>query len=77
MDWVVHGVAKSWTQLSNFQFHFQAEKKKITTLSSMPLYILEMFVGLTGNEALLISRGREDRRTVFLNLFSGRFMLRC
>ena len=28
MDWVVHGVAKSQTQLSNFQFHFQAEEKK-------------------------------------------------
>ena len=22
MDYIVHGVAKSWTQLSNFQFHF-------------------------------------------------------
>ena len=22
-DWMVHGVAKSWTQLSNFYFHFQ------------------------------------------------------
>ena len=22
MDWIVHGVAKSWTQLSNLHFHF-------------------------------------------------------
>ena len=28
IDWVVHGVPKSQTRLSNFQFHFQAEKKK-------------------------------------------------
>ena len=26
MDCIVHGVAKSWTELSNFHFHFQAFK---------------------------------------------------
>ena len=25
MDGIVHGVAKSWTQLSDFHFHFQAQ----------------------------------------------------
>ena len=24
MDYIVHGVTKSWTQLSNFDFHFQS-----------------------------------------------------
>ena len=28
IDWIVHGVAKNRTRLSNFQSHFQAEKKK-------------------------------------------------
>ena len=26
MDWIVHGVAKSWTQLSDFHFHFSLHK---------------------------------------------------
>ena len=31
----VHGVAKSWTQLSNFTFHFHALKKEMATHSSV------------------------------------------
>ena len=33
MDYTVHGVAKSWTQLSNFHFHFhslEANRKPLT-----------------------------------------------
>ena len=29
MDCIVHGVTKSWTQLSNFHFHFQTFKYTI------------------------------------------------
>ena len=31
----VHGVAKSWTQLSNFTFHFHALEKEMATHSSV------------------------------------------
>ena len=31
----VHGVAKSWTQLSNFTFHFYALEKEMATHSSI------------------------------------------
>ena len=30
----VHGVVKSWTQLSNFTFHFHGLEKEMTTHSS-------------------------------------------
>ena len=32
MDCIVHGVAKSWTQLSSFHFHFFKNIKKCNTL---------------------------------------------
>ena len=31
----VHGVAKSWTQLSNFTFHFYALEKEMATHSGV------------------------------------------
>ena len=31
----VHGVAKSWTRLSNFPFHFPALEKEMATHSSV------------------------------------------
>ena len=34
----VHGVAKSWTRLSNFTFHFHALEKETATHSSVPAW---------------------------------------
>ena len=28
MDYIVHGVTKSWTQLSNFHFHFSLRRRR-------------------------------------------------
>ena len=35
MDCIGHGVAKSWTRLSDFHFHFHALEKEMATHSSV------------------------------------------
>ena len=36
MDYIVHGVAKSWTRLSNFHFHFFESLAGLERQKSMP-----------------------------------------
>ena len=36
MDYIVHGVAKSWTRLSDFHFHFQSETRGKHIISRWP-----------------------------------------
>ena len=49
----VHGVAKSWTRLSNFTFtfHFQVEAKNPALLSSRDGYLLELTGWTQGSQA--------------------------
>jgi len=47
MNYIIHGVAKSWTRLSNFHFHFPAKKGTWVSLNSESMNIFhlkEMFV---------------------------------
>ena len=37
MDCIVHGVAKSWTQLSNCHFHFNCVKSSLSTDGENPV----------------------------------------
>ena len=41
MDCTVHGVAKSWTQVSNFHFHFPLKWSKEAQLSGQAEYLQE------------------------------------
>ena len=49
----VHGVAKSWTQLSDFTFHFYAFEKEMATHSS----VLAWRIPGTGEPNGLLSMG--------------------
>ena len=49
----VHGVAKSWTRLSNFTFHFHALEKEMATHSS----VLAWRIPGTGEPGGLLSNG--------------------
>ena len=41
MDCIVHGVTKSWTQLSNFHFHFVSKKIQILIVTPSLHFSLE------------------------------------
>ena len=49
----VHGVAKSWTRLSDFTFHFHASEKEMATHSS----VLAWRIPGTGEPGGLLSMG--------------------
>ena len=53
MDYIVHGVAKSWTQLSDFHFHFHAEEEPSRNMSQtgQRTYLLGPCHGLASSTA--------------------------
>ena len=55
----VHGVAKSWTRLSDFTFtfHFHAQEKEMATHSS----VLALRIPGTGEPGGLLSMGSQSR----------------
>ena len=55
----VHGVAKSWAQLSNFTFHFHALEKEMATHSS----VLAWRIPGIGEPGGLLSNGVTQSRT--------------
>ena len=42
MNYIVHGVAKSWTQLSDFHFHFTCARYWLSTLHGLCQFLPQL-----------------------------------
>ena len=61
MDCIVHGVAKSWTQVSNFHFHFPKTELRLSFFfgskkNKLPVYLLIFVSGFFFSLLLLIDK---------------------